>query len=584
MQTQYLFTTKLNEDVLASIPATSVGSAGVDNTIARQTTRNSIIKNFMSNSYSNETEINNLKSTQSGTIQSSALVMNGPQFNTSQIPINYISYVYKNLNNAYKHFGTRIRIIGNVTNTGSQNPIGSTTYYQVSGTSPNQNINIGGGSGGIAVLLNPETNNGYYFEIAALTEENVSSYLNINAQGQSQISLNNVVFYKIKKDNANNNAIPVKLWGGLTSILVDDGRFTGQYRMVGEDNPTVYDLAVEYEDLANKNTRRFYLYINDVLVGQVDDTSPLPAYQSTALFVRGSSKCMFENFYALTNNYSQDSSFVINDQVGKVFSSTPITANQSLKKYAMGGILQEAYLTGLSTFTTPVYSIYFEEFGTIMRECSYINAKFDNAYPALYAKIVNAPDRVKEYTISGFQANAYGAEFLIFNATDTLIDISTTTSNFLKIQGIAFTSDSSNELTVDDYFKKKSSFSDPELVGDVVVYSPNIEKEKYNNIKLSRMNYGKSAFSIEGQYIQTAEDAENLMGWLVDKLMIPRKAIGLQIFANTTIQLGDIVSIDYKNNDNLDLVTSSTSRFVVYNIEYSRGLDGPQMTIYLSEV
>ena len=248
----------------------------------------------------------------------------------------------------------------------------------------------------------------------------------------------------------------------------------------------------------------------------------------------------------------------------------------------MSGILQEAYLTGLSTVTTPVYSIYFEEFGTIMRECSYINAKFDNAYPALYAKMVSPPDKVKEYTVSGFQANAYGAEFLIFNATDTLLDVSTTTSNFLKIQGIAFTSDSSNELTVDDYFKKKSSFSDPELVGDVIVYSPNIEKEKYNNVKLSRMNYGKSAFSIEADYIQTTEDAENLMGWLVDKLMVPKKSIGLEIFANTTIQLGDIVSIDYKNNDNLDLVTSSSSRFVVYNIEYSRGLDGPKMTIYLN--
>ena len=42
--------------------------------------------------------------------------------------------------------------------------------------------------------------------------------------------------------------------------------------------------------------------------------------------------------------------------------------------------------------------------------------------------------------------------------------------------------------------------------------------------------------------------------------------------------------IDYKNNDNLDLVTSSTSRFVVYNIQYSRSLNGPDMTLYLSEV
>jgi len=70
----------------------------------------------------------------------------------------------------------------------------------------------------------------------------------------------------------------------------------------------------------------------------------------------------------------------------------------------------------------------------------------------------------------------------------------------------------------------------------------------------------------------------------LEKLLVPRKAIGLKIFADPTIQLGDIVSIDYKNNDNLDLVTSATSRFVVYNIEYSRSLSGPDMTVYLSEV
>jgi hypothetical protein len=150
--------------------------------------------------------------------------------------------------------------------------------------------------------------------------------------------------------------------------------------------------------------------------------------------------------------------------------------------------------------------------------------------------------------------------------------------------GIAFTSDSSSELTVDDYFKKRSNFSDPELKGDAIVYSPKIEKEKYNNLKLSRLKHGRTDFNINVEYIQTTEEAEELMGWLLDKLMVPKKSIGLKIFANPTIQLGDIVSIDYKNNNGLDLVALTSSRFVVYNIEYSRSLGGPDMTIYLSEV
>ena len=61
-------------------------------------------------------------------------------------------------------------------------------------------------------------------------------------------------------------------------------------------------------------------------------------------------------------------------------------------------------------------------------------------------------------------------------------------------------------------------------------------------------------------------------------------SIGLNIFSIPTIQLGDIVTVNYKNKDDLDLVTSDDTRFVVYNIEYSRNDSGPNMSIYLSEV
>ena len=128
--------------------------------------------------------------------------MNGPSFNTNESPLNFISYVYKELNSAYKHFGTRMRIIGKIENSvdRAQTATGSTSYYQVNTLTPNQNVTIGGGSGGIGVMVNPETNNGYYFEIVALTENNIESYLNIK-NGESDVSINNVIFYKIKKDS-----------------------------------------------------------------------------------------------------------------------------------------------------------------------------------------------------------------------------------------------------------------------------------------------------------------------------------------------------------------------------------------------
>jgi hypothetical protein len=584
MQSQYLFSTKLDANLLSTLPNTTVAAAGINNTVAKQSTRNSIIKNFMATSYLNETEVNNLPSTQSGTIQSSALVFNGPSFKTTESPLNFVSYVSKSLDNAYKHFGTRMRIIGKIENntTRTQSPNGSVTYYQLSGNQPDQNINIGGGSGGLAFLLNPETNNGYYFEIVALTEDNINSYLKVDENNNAEFSVNNVVFYKIKKDSSNSNAIPVKLWGGISKIIVDDGKFTGQQRLAGEENSTVYDLSVEYIDIGN--TRRFYLYINNQLIKVVDDIDPLPTYNNMALFVRGSSKCMFENIYALSKNYSQNTVFTVNETLGQVFGDKDIDVTESFRKYAISGVVQSTYLSGISAQQPPKYDIYFEEFGSIMRECAYFDIKYDRAYPALYAKLSPTFNNIKGYTTSGFYADSYGAEFLIFNSTDKALNLDETTGNFLRIQGITFTQDTTHELTVDEFFKKRGNLSDPELVGSTLTYSPLVEKLRYDEIKLSRLTYGKNEFSIDSPYIQTQDDADAMMNWIINKLMVPKKSIGMNIFSIPTLQLGDIVTINYKDSSGLDLVSKDSSRFVVYNIEYQRSESGPNMTIYLSEV
>jgi hypothetical protein len=477
-----------------------------------------------------------------------------------------------------------MRIIGKIENNDlrTQTPIGSTTYYNSSADNPSGNINIGGGSGGLAVLLNPETNNGYYFEIIALTEDNLNSYLKLDENNKSEISINNVVFYKIKKDSSNNNAIPIKLWGGLTKILVDDGRFTGQQRISGEENSTVYDLSVEYLDIGK--TRRFYLYINNQLIKVVDDIDPLPTYNNMALFVRGSSKCMFENIYALSENYSQNTVFTVNETIGNVFGDRSVDVTESFRKYAMSGIVQSTYLSGISSQQPPKYNMYFEEFGSIMRECAYFDIKYDRAYPALYAKLSPTFNNIKGYTTSGFYADSYGAEFLIFNSTDKALNLDETTGNFLRIQGITFTQDTTHELTVDEFFKKRSNLSDPELLGSTLTLSPLVEKARYDEIKLSRLTYGKNEFSIDSTYIQTQDDAEAMMSWIINKVMIPKKSIGINIFSIPTLQLGDIVTVNYKDPSGLNLVASDSSRFVIYNIEYSRSIEGPSMTIYLSEV
>jgi hypothetical protein len=97
------------------------------------------------------------------------------------------------------------------------------------------------------------------------------------------------------------------------------------------------------------------------------------------------------------------------------------------------------------------------------------------------------------------------------------------------------------------------------------------------------MTYGKKDFSLSTPYIQSYDEASSLMKWLVEKITKPRKSIGVRIFAIPTLQLGDIVTLDYEEKG-INMVSSPLSRFVIYSIDYTKSSDGPEMTVFLSEV
>ena len=869
MESSLLYTTELPAN--RSTPTTTtVGSAGLNKTIAEKTQRNGIIKNFLSSGFKNETDIVKLKTTETATIQSSALVMTGPDFEQGSSPRNFVSYVHKKLDGAYKHFGTRVRVVGKVEAQAprSQSVVGGMTYFSVNSDNPADTVAIGGGSAGIN-LINPETNIGYYFEIAALTSTQLDSFLKKEENSEdATVSVENILFYKVEK-NANTGilaggtgasvlvtsidsstsmsyrvtggtgntapiagtlgkpttvpdsvrvfgngtvsdiiqvtgsqaweakltitsdkaistlrlgdslaatsgtgslfqgspesvkvtsfneetkvidylvtggsapkagtvtasktvlenpidlgdsgtiqqianpseitfgttatvgdiiaiedgsgwqaslagltstdnlaigyditatpgtgrlfggtpsrvvitainsetsinyrsiggaiptagtvtnpktnftnvwdaritgltstvglrvgdtirgstgtttrAVPTRLWGGIGNIIVDDGNFAGQNRFTGEENPTVYDLAIEYVDV-NESRRDFYLYINQVMVQRVVDNNPIPLInQSVGLFVRGNSKAMFENIYALSKNYATNTVFDVNTPIANVFGDVDnqVTASEALKKYAMSGAIQNTYLSGIKPNNVPDYSMYFEEFGSIFRECAYFNVKYDRAYPALFAKIAPTFNNVKGYTVSGFTADSYGAEFLVFNNTDTILNLDEKTGNYLRILGIAFTQNTTNSLTVDDYLKRRGNLSDPELKGSEVIQSPFRSIEQYEKVKQSRILYGKNDFTLDSLYIQDQDAAENILGWIIEKNIRPRKSVGLKLFSMPILQLGDLVNIDYKDNEGIDLVSPISTKYVVYNIDYAKSVGGPEMTVYLSEV
>jgi hypothetical protein len=867
MNSSLLYTTDLPEN--RPKPATvSTGSAGVVKETAKGSQRHGLIRNFLSSNYNSERDLTKAKTSSTGVVQSSALVMTGPSFEEGIQARDYLSYVYKKLNGAYKHFGTRIRVIGKIESAGdtAQTVIGGMSYFTPDSTlDPTDTVTVGGGSAGIN-LVNPDTNIGYYFEIAALTAGNVESLLKRKPDGSPTQSIENVLFYKVERDEntgvlaggnptsvkitaidsatsisyrviggttpivgtvdsprtvpdsvktiasatvgtisqvgstsawnarltttssvagfrvgdtltatsgagrlfggtpqsvkitsvnqenkqinylvtgglaplegaitqvktvaqeaivfgqngtvqqitkptdfifgptatvgtivqvgnstwnatltgledtanlsvgniitatdgsgklfggsptsvailsivdatsiryrviggsspvvgvvtnvkttrdfgdvwdarltglssvevaklrvgdvitasrgTSKKAIPTRLWGGIADILVDEGTFAGQSRVTGEENTTVYDLAIEYVDVGTR--RDFYLYINNILIQVVEDTSPLPIInQSVGMFVRGPSKAMFENLYALSKNYSTNTVFDVGTPIAKVFADAnnkTLSATQAFRKYAMSSFVQNTYLSGIKPNDAPDYAMYFEEFGTVMREAAYFNIKYDRAYPALYAKIAPTLNRLKGYTVSGFVADSYGAEFLIFNNTDSVLNLSEKNQNYLRILGIAFTQNTTNSLTVDDYLKRKGNLSDPELKGSAVVESPFKFTQQYDKVKQSRILYGKNDFTLDSVYIQDQDTAEDILGWIIEKNIRPRKSVGLNIFSMPTLQLGDLVNINYKDNDGIDLVSPESTTYVVYNINYSRSVSGPEMTVYLSEV
>jgi hypothetical protein len=560
-----------------------------------------VIRAIASSKNISEDTLNKNDISNTGTVQASALVMSGPVFGTSEKPLKYVSYVHRNMGsqNSYRHFGTRMRIIGELGNKdGTQNPTGAMNFIDVKADTGLETVtSVAGSSGGLGIMVDPATNRGYYMEVVALTDNSLLAYDNLYTSNNRDTEIYNVFFYKIQREQGKTrtaDAIPIVLWKGKTQITVDDGGFTGQYKMTGEANAAVNDIAVEYRLVEGKtNQIEFFLYINDKFITSVIDTQALPVNQNISLFVRGSSKCMFENVYAIKSRFDSDRNergFETPPATNEVFGvNSEESLNGSLRKYSMSGLIKDTVLSGIGPSGTPNYEVYFEEFGSIMRECAMFNIKYDKAYPALYAKLSPTFNAFQGYSVSGFTANAYGAEFMIFNTSDSTINLDSTSGNYLRIQGVTFTQQSDQELTVDEYMKKSSDFNSISF-GSNGLSAVTEAKNTLSQIKDSRITYGRKDFVLAAPYIQSQDSANNMMEWIISKIMKPKRMLGIKIFANPLIQIGDMIKVDYKEkSDPNDLtgqnvISDTNSSYVVYHLEYSKSVNGPEMTIYVSEV
>jgi hypothetical protein len=599
-------------EFLTSLPVSStpaLSPLGNDSQSKLNSSVNSRIANFMKQStrsegFSSYSALNSEGQQNTAGIQSSALILNGPypvtqpiapdaNLNSSEAR-DLVTYVHKDLDSDYTHVGTRLRILGKKNNDKKQSSLNSIELFDVNKSVGNLNlVKISGGAGGIGYMTDPSTNSGYYLEIASLSEDILSFYgstgVSASISGAVDIDtvIENIIFYKVERTpyesqiaGKQNIAVPRKLFGSLARILVDEGKFLGSDRLTSQEIP-VYDLSLDakiFKDGQRISKIKFSIYLNNTFIGSVTDENPLQMPESglkTCLFTRGSTRMMFENIYAIKNSAQVGAS--IPQRINEGVSA------ESLRKYSLPLAIQRTYISSINTESKPTVEFYFEEFGTILRECAYFNIKYDQAYPALVAKLVPSFTAEKSYEVSGFLAGSYGAEFLLFNTTDKAINLSENSTNRIMIQGITFTQNISNVLTVDDYFKELSNYSDPVIPSSGLIVSPGRSEKTYDNIKNSRTTYGNKSFSIDSVYIQNEDSAKDIMKWVLDKTIRPRKVFEFNTFGTAHIQLGDIVNIDFDLPEGVKLV-DNTKKFVVISAQYGRSSSTVKSQLRVMEV
>jgi hypothetical protein len=582
---------EINSGVTATITNNRVS-------ISKKTMRqpSTTIANFLSLP---KTDLKTGAPTFSSQVQSSALIFDGPSFakkagtNEDAVPQSApscINYVKKDLSSRatkFDTFGTRMRILGSppkrldkdggyIDDVYSQNPIGSYSIFNIK-TSQDVSINseINASSGGIAIKTNAN-GEGYYLEIAAINYSNIENLVTSNGA-----TAEDVFFYKMKL--VNNILQPTVLFSTYKNIFADAGIFTGKVKNIIDREDSVYDLSVRMSNrkVGNKTVNDFEIYLNNDNIGSVSDTSPITNLQeNVSLFIRGSSRVMFENVFALdTTGYDSANKTSEEKSMFNIFDNKAVS-NLTYNKHYLNNLLVSGFLSNINASKANTNTVYYEEFGTVMREVAYFNAKFDKAYPALRSTVSPNPASLGGWFVAGYNATPYRAEFLVFNTTDFTLNLGDNKegSTQLNISGISFTQEVANELTVDSYYNNRIQSSREANSADAGLY-----RTRLTDIRNNRKVYGSKAFTIDSPYIQSQEMAENLMSWVVEKVSKPRKAVGVEIFGMPIIQLGDIIEFYYdESKTKPNAVTGS--RFVVYGIEHDTEEAGPSTKLYLSEV
>lgn len=506
----------------------------------------------------------------------------------------------------YNLFGTRIGIVGKQFKQEeanlSQNATGSTTLGTYSLPDDETLYTVEGAGGGMTIFnqrhAGAASNDGYYFELMALS----SSYEVQTNEGVQSVVFANVNFYKINRGKRGGAGaalnVPVKLFSTYADILVTSGSQTVRDRTVPSELTTVYDLAIEASQVGTFGNyqRVFHLYINDMLVGVVYEPQGgangyFPNWDSSpagnteiGVFVRGASEIQVEHIYAVGTD-------TIDPE--PIYSETKLLSRpRAFKVFSPSAI----YTTGRLNGGRSTDSVYYEEFGTTAREVKNIKAKFD-VYPVMISQIAKRPIFDRAFSISGYNADPYHANFMLWSQADRLLDLGAEETT-VSIIGLPFADNEEKSLTIDAF-----------LTGQYEGSSTAVSYDQGNAFRKDLLNARSAGqtekIEFESLFIQNSDYATKMMRWLSGFMGREMTTLTVTAFGVPHLQIGDIVTVDYDipylTEDTVPEGTVLTpldplyvqkhiafidnnKRFMIQSISVDRDNEGPEYVLRLVEM
>lgn len=387
---------------------------------------------------------------------------------------------------------------------------------------------------------------GYFIEV-----ETFGFFRNSIATNASQ---NNLRFYKIQVVNG---VITTKLLAtaNVDAYSVSDLGPT----IVNPENDSagdpVFDLQVKI--LYGENMTRYQILYGgrDITPNERITEKISRDYwrqnRNVFMFVRNDSEALYENIIAAVKTSQTDSPEVLFQE------------RLDFERGIYSGIIP---LYAHNIFQNSKYKIYFNDFAKLVRQVRRYTPRYKN--PVLKSKLIDVSRVNPQYMVLRQNYTSFGADIFVANTSNTAIALSEESSLPLYIYGPEIEKTNESTISVLDFYKKIDS-----------------DGKKITDFAYNRSLYGIKSFNINGKFVQSMGQANNLMKWIIANCSRQRLKMSLEIFPNPLLELGDKVKI-FSVDRGYQLSNSSfgNKTFVISEINRSIDQNGPSMNIQIIEV